>query len=206
MDLNVKVRFWCCSCLHHPPQPKNRSTSRECSSHGTGITFSTSKTLWSRSVVTRARRLTGIGHWVPLTHFPVEAVHRNNLHSDSHDMYNSPFFDGSSNGVGGWGDPKNDYQISTGGFKDEIRVYPTPHHIRRNFSVYPFTNPDVSPPFGADPNAPPRPVGLQINTTMTKQNVDGIVANFTGDFFGFQAYFESPAVSSSLLSALSRKS
>ena len=120
-------------------------------------------------------------------------------------MYNSDFFDPSDSGVGGWGDPENDYQINTGGFKDTIRVYPNPHHIRRNFSVFPFTNPDVTPPFGADPNAPPRPVGLMINTTMTKENVDGMVANFTGDFFGFQAYFESPAVSPTLLFTLSHR-
>lgn len=123
----------------------------------------------------------------------------NYFHLDAHDIEHSSFFDPSDSGVGGWGDPENDYQINTGGFKDQIRVYPSPHHIRRNFSLFPFTNPDVKPPFGNDPNAPPAPVGLMVNTTMTKENVDSMVANFTGDYFGFQSYFESPAVSPTLL-------
>jgi len=37
------------------------------SSHGTGSTFSTSKTLWSRSVVTRERHRTGTGGKILLT-------------------------------------------------------------------------------------------------------------------------------------------
>ena len=110
-------------------------------------------------------------------------------------MLNSPFFDSSSSGVGGWGDPKNDYQIYTGGFKDQIRVYPNPHHIRRNFSLFPFSNPDLLLPFAGDPAAPPSPAGLMINTTMTKDNVDYLVNSFEGDFFGFQEYAESTNVS-----------
>jgi tyrosinase len=117
------------------------------------------------------------------------------FHIDAHDIYNSPFFDNSSSGLGGWGDPNNDYQIYTGGFKDEIRAYPSPHHVRRNFSLYPFSNPDLHPPFAGDPAAPPAPVGFMINTTMTKQNVDHVVNNFEGDFFGFHTYAESTAVS-----------
>jgi len=110
---------------------------------------------------------------------------------DAHDVFNSAFFDNSSHGVGGWGDPNNDFQITTGGFKDAIRAYPNPHHIRRNFSVLPFTNPNTASPFAADPTAPPPPTNLMINTTMTKANVDYIVSNYTGDYIDFQAYFES---------------
>jgi len=110
---------------------------------------------------------------------------------DAHDMYNSPFFDNSSSGIGGWGDPNNDYQIHTGGFKDDIRAYPNPHHVRRNFSVFPFSNPELLPPFAGDPAAPPSPVDLMVNTTMTKENVDYTVNSFEGDFFEFQTYAES---------------
>ena len=109
-------------------------------------------------------------------------------------MYNSEFFDNSSSGVGGWGDPTNDYQISTGGLKDMVVAYPSPHRIRRNFTLYPLTNPTIHPPFGDDPMAPPSPTGLMINTTMTKENVDFTTDNFEGDFIGFQAFFESIAV------------
>jgi tyrosinase len=109
-------------------------------------------------------------------------------------LYNSNIFDGSSSDFGGWGDPVNDHQITTGGFKDAIRAYPNPHHIRRNFSLFPFQNPDLHNPF-TDPSAPSPPTDFMINTTMTKENVDFIVDNFGGDFIGFQSYYESLQVS-----------
>jgi len=118
-----------------------------------------------------------------------------NFHLDAHDLYNSDMFDGSPSGVGGWGDPANDYQISTGGFKDLIVAYPTPHHIRRDFALRPFTNPNL-PPLFTDPTAPLPPKDLMINTTMTKESVTYSVNNFEGDFIGFHTYVESPSVSS----------
>jgi tyrosinase len=110
---------------------------------------------------------------------------------DAHDFYNSPFFDPSSSGVGGWGDPDNDFQIKDGGFKDMVLAYPSPHHIRRNFSLFPFTNPSLIPPWGNDPAAPPRPVGFMVNTTMTKQNVDFVVNGFEGNYTSMHAYLDS---------------
>jgi len=111
---------------------------------------------------------------------------------DEADMFNSAFFDNSSHGVGGWGDPNNDYQIYTGGFKDVVRTYPNPHHIRRNFSILPFTNPDGAAisPFALAPDAPPPQPDYLANTGMTKANVDFIVSSFQGDFINFQTYFE----------------
>ena len=76
-----------------------------------------------------------------------------------------------------------------------IVAYPNPHHIRRNYSVLPLTNPNLSPPFGRDPTAPRPPPNFFINTTMTKKNVDFVTDNFEGDYFGFQKYFESTVVS-----------
>ena len=101
-------------------------------------------------------------------------------------MFDSTFFDDSSHGVGGWGDPNDDYQISTGGFKDVIRAYPIPHNIRRNFTLYPFQSLLGAPPAMAD--AP-------INGTMTKENVDHVLTNFDGGFIAFQTYLESFNVS-----------
>jgi len=113
--------------------------------------------------------------------------------SDAPDMYNSPFFDDSPSGVGGWGDPKNDYQINTGGFKDLIVAYPTPHRIRRNYTLYPFRNPGAGRLFPNDPLAPPPPTDLMINASMTKRNYEYTVNNFTGNFIGFHSYTESLA-------------
>jgi tyrosinase len=115
--------------------------------------------------------------------------------SDAHDMYNSPFFDNSSCGVGGWGDPANDYQIFTGGFKDAIRAYPSPHHIRRNFTLYPFQNPNLGKLFPNDPLAPPPPKDFMINSSMTKENINYTINSFEGDFIGLHAYTESLGVS-----------
>ena len=112
-------------------------------------------------------------------------------------MYNSPFFDNSSSGIGGWGDPANDYQIYTGGFKDVLRAYPNPNHIRRNFTLYPFQNPNLGNLFQNDPLAPPPPTGFMINSSITKENIEYTVNNFEGDFIGLQAYTESVAVSRS---------
>ena len=73
-----------------------------------------------------------------------------------------------------------------------VLAYPTPHHIRRNFTVFPFAIFDKpSPLFPGDPASPLLPKGLMVNTTMTKQNVDYIVNDFEGDFTGFQAYVDS---------------
>ena len=114
-----------------------------------------------------------------------------------HDFYNSDFFDNSSSsGVGAWGDPANDYQIFTGGLKDIMLAYPSPHHIRRNFTVLPFSLPNPINLFPNDPTVPSLPKDLMINTTMTKENVDYMVNGFSGDFIGFQTYMESVVVSS----------
>jgi len=110
---------------------------------------------------------------------------------DAASFYASPFFGNTSTDVGGWGDPNNDFQITTGGFKDQIRAYPVPHHIRRNFTLQPFLDPAAGGPFAGDPNAPTPDPLFMVNTTMTKENVDFIVSNFQGDFIDFQAYFES---------------
>lgn len=117
---------------------------------------------------------------------------------DTEDFYNSDFFDNSSSGVGAWGDPANDYQIFTGGLKDIMLAYPSPHRIRRNFTVLPFELPNPINVFPNDPDVPPLQTDLMINTTMTKQNVDYMVNSFEGDFIGFQTYMESLAVSSTL--------
>ena len=119
-----------------------------------------------------------------------------NSHLDTGDFYNSDFFDNSpTSGVGAWGDPANDYQISTGGLKDIMLAYPSPHRIRRNFTVLPFELPNPLNVFPGDPTAPAPKADLMINTTMTKENVDYMVNNFEGDFEGFQAYMESTSVS-----------
>lgn len=118
------------------------------------------------------------------------------LHLDAHDFYNNNLFDNSSCGVGAWGDPANDYQISTGGFKDITMAYPSPHHIRRNYTLFPFAMPNFLNRFPGDPDAPPPPVELMINVTFTKEKVDYLVNNYEGDFIGLQTDLESVSANS----------
>jgi len=103
---------------------------------------------------------------------------------DAHDIYNAGIWDDDDeSGLGRWGDPDNDLQIATGGFKDQVRVYPSTHHIRRNFSLNPFRN----PVFGA---ASDGLLDYRPNDTMVPENVEYMVGGFIGDFVGFHAYFE----------------
>ncbi|KAF9647450.1 Di-copper centre-containing protein [Thelephora ganbajun] len=104
---------------------------------------------------------------------------------DAADVYHSTIFsDSNFDGLGSWGDPDNDFQISTGGFKDIRVAYPVPHNIRRNYTLQPFLA-GLSG-FGSlsvDPL-------LMINTTFTKTVVDFTVNSFTGDYINFQTHLE----------------
>ncbi|KAG8768020.1 hypothetical protein FRC12_005875, partial [Ceratobasidium sp. 428] len=43
-----------------------------------------------------------------------------------------------TSGLGGFGDPNNDYTIKDGGFKDMNLTYPAAHKIRRQYTPYPY--------------------------------------------------------------------
>jgi len=103
---------------------------------------------------------------------------------DAKDFYNSPIFDPDlKSGLGGWGDPKDDFQITTGAFSyDFDRPYPVQHRLRRNFSVTPPTG-------GFGDGTPPNPALL--DTAITPEVVKALVDDYAGDFVGFQARFES---------------
>ena len=174
----------------------NRSTSRDSSFRGIDISPTSSNSRSLTSVVTPAQPLTGTGQSVLSSLLRVHScAHPNYFYPDAASFYESPFFGNTSADVGGWGDPNNDNQITTGGFKDVIRAYPTPHHIMRNFTEFPFANPSGARPFANDPTAPAPPATLAMNSTMTKANVDFIVNGFVGDFVGFHSYIESLNVS-----------
>lgn len=107
----------------------------------------------------------------------------------SPDFPNSKFFDPSpEHGFGGWGDPDNDYEISTGAFaKGFERAYPVPHNLRRNYTAQ-GSDPD---PFGdGTPGAT-----LPFWNYFTQDRVDLLVNGFVGDFNAFHAQFEGTTVS-----------
>lgn len=116
---------------------------------------------------------------------------------DSLDTEHSAMFDDNEvSGLGGWGDPNNDTQITTGGFKNVVRVYPSPHRIRRSYTLQPLAN--IPNPFPNDPLAPPIDPTTLINGSFARTNYDFLLNGFIGDFIGFQTYLEGPRVRVSL--------
>ncbi|KAI0264047.1 hypothetical protein BGY98DRAFT_1103701 [Russula aff. rugulosa BPL654] len=67
-------------------------------------------------------------------------------------LFESSFWKDSdpSCGLGGWGDPNNDYQVPDGALSNMTLAYPSPHTVRRNFTLQPFQVPDE--PFYTNPN------------------------------------------------------
>lgn len=132
----------------------------------------------------------GIGRKVfplPFYWFHVDKIFR----IDAPDFYHGSIFDSNpTSGLGGWGNPDDDYQITTGGFSgdDFVLAYPSPHKIRRNFTLQPFLGLTVPP------GAPPFKTSEMINVTFTEENNNFMLDSFVGDFEGFQAYFEGLAV------------
>ena len=102
--------------------------------------------------------------------------------TDASNFQNSTFWDpDTTSGVGGWGDPNDDYQITDGGFAEDFVVsYPVPHRLRRQYTP-------------AVPGGPAVP----LTNAFTPESQAAMVHDFEGSFVGFQAKFESgshPAV------------
>ncbi|KAA1473808.1 Di-copper centre-containing protein [Dentipellis sp. KUC8613] len=106
-----------------------------------------------------------------------------NWSQDSADVYDASIFQESdpTSGLGGWGNPAKDYSVPDGGFSDLHLSYPSPHTLRRNFTLQPYIT-QTSPLF-PDP-------AKQANATFTPTEVAKLVNGFSGDYVGFQKYFE----------------
>lgn len=100
--------------------------------------------------------------------------------TDADNFYNSSIFDPDpDSGFGGWGDPQDDFQITTGAFASDFeRPYPVPHRLRRNYTLF-STATGFGPPI-TDP----------LNTFFTPERIEVMVDGFPGDFVSFQALFE----------------
>lgn len=78
-------------------------------------------------------------------------------------------------GLGGFGDPLQDYTVTTGGFANMTLAYPIKHVVRRQFTPYPYL----------DWWWVPRPTESAM-TTITQAFVDEAINGYVGDFIGFQ--------------------
>jgi len=102
---------------------------------------------------------------------------------DADDYEHSEIWDpDTESGLGGWGDPNDDFQITTGGFaSDFVLPYPVTHRLRRNYTAVPsgsgFT--DGTPPATAP-----------FSTLHTPEVVQAMIDGPAGDFVTFQKVFE----------------
>ncbi|KAJ7101352.1 Di-copper centre-containing protein [Mycena belliarum] len=108
---------------------------------------------------------------------------------DSSDVYDSTLFQESDplSGLGGWGNPANDFRVADGAFSNESAfrlTYPSPHTLRRNFTLQPFLN------FPFPGFLTPSQEQLYANATFTPAERDKLVDGFVGDYKGFQTYLE----------------
>ncbi len=84
-------------------------------------------------------------------------------------------------GLGGWGDPNDDYSVHDGGFRDLLLAYPVPHHIRRNFTLLAWK--DLSFPLLTD--------HMKLgNTSFTASVIEALLDTPAGDYKGFQTVLE----------------
>jgi len=95
--------------------------------------------------------------------------------TDALNFQNSSFWDpDTTSGVGGWGDPNDDDQITDGAFADGFLVsYPSPHRLRRRYTPTTSDNPNEL-----------------LTNTFAPENQVAIVNGFEGSFIGFQARLE----------------
>ena len=70
---------------------------------------------------------------------------KRSLIADAPDFFESSFWKDShpKSGLGGWGDPNKDYSVPDGGFRKLRLSYPSPHIVRRNFTLRAFDIPFV---------------------------------------------------------------
>ncbi|QRV92816.1 tyrosinase [Ceratobasidium sp. AG-Ba] len=95
--------------------------------------------------------------------------------SDTADFEHSTIWDNDPRfGLGGFGDPQDDFTVKTGGLNLEF-AYPIPHKLRRQY------RPDFE--FPGIPSTP-------ANATFTKQEINKLLNIQEGNFTAFQAYME----------------
>jgi len=101
---------------------------------------------------------------------------------DAPNFYESSFWKDSDpvSGLGGWGDPNADFSVPDGGFSGFHLTYPSPHILRRNFTLLAF---DLPIPFFTEPLK-------EANSSFSAPAIESILEGSVGDFKGFQEGLE----------------
>jgi hypothetical protein len=151
---------------------------------GTAGTYTSSKSHSRISADIRAYRHIGTG--LSVIRDSLFCVYDSDDWIDAPDFYGSSFWKDSDpmSGLGGWGDPNADYTVPDGGFHKLLLSYPSPHTVRRNFSLFPYNGPF---PLFTDPQE----TG---NSTILGSVVEAVLDTSAGDFKGFQVALELPEV------------
>jgi tyrosinase len=90
-------------------------------------------------------------------------------------------------GLGGWGDPNVDHCVPEGGFNKFHLSYPSPHFLRRNFTLRPFASLPLPAGLIPDPQK-------EANATFSASAIEAVLGASAGDYKGFQAAFETVEV------------
>jgi len=115
------------------------------------------------------------------------------LSPDAPNFFESSFWKDSDpeSGLGGWGDPDADYSVSEGGFRNFRLSYPSPHILRRNFTLQPFANLKIPQEIAM---FFPHPL-VQGNSSFSATEIEELLETPAGDFRTFQTMLEGFQVS-----------
>ncbi|KAF9778931.1 Di-copper centre-containing protein [Thelephora terrestris] len=96
---------------------------------------------------------------------------------DASDFENSAIFDPDPvSGLGGWGDPNDDYQITSGAFATDFPLtYPSPHRLRRQYT------PDIPGTNGTT---------VHLADLFTPESQQALIEGYVADFIHFQQHLE----------------
>lgn len=106
-------------------------------------------------------------------------------HVDAPNFYESSFWKDHDpkSGLGGWGDPKADFRVPDGGFNKLQLAYPSPHILRRNFTLLAFGSTFLPNMFFTKPLK-------EANESFSASAMKSLLENTAGDYQKFQTEFE----------------
>jgi tyrosinase len=83
-------------------------------------------------------------------------------------------------GLGGWGNPQDDFSVYNGAFSVRHLSYPSPHVLRRDFTLLPF---NISFVFFTEPLK-------EGNASFSAGVIESILNTSAGNYTSFQALIE----------------
>lgn len=106
-------------------------------------------------------------------------------HVDAPNFYESSFWKDHDlkSGLGGWGDLNADFRVRDGGFQNLELAYPSPHILRRNFTLLAFGSSFLPSMFFTKPLK-------EANTSFTASAMKALLEDTAGDYGKFQTEFE----------------